>query len=248
MKDKPNEWVVISDLMSGVMAVVMLFLIVVSVKSAVDKVNMSSKLNELQSELKTKQEREQKLESLVAQYGGQLDEYDKSIRLNTEQQQKLVNMLDDLKQSFLSNQSRNLLTFSIDESKITLKDSIFSRGSACITNNARKVIPQLSKMISEFLSKFPQGRVYIEGHTDNVPVRTPVTDFDKYCTVYDDNYTLSAARAREARKLLLSNSNNSVQNRIVVAGFGSSNPLDNVDPSDAKNRRVEVRFVLDNNI
>ncbi len=27
MKDKPNEWVAISDLMSGVMAIVMLFLL-----------------------------------------------------------------------------------------------------------------------------------------------------------------------------------------------------------------------------
>ncbi|WP_180799790.1 OmpA/MotB family protein, partial [Vibrio parahaemolyticus] len=106
-------------------------------------------------------------------------------------------------------------------------------------------LPELNKAINVFLTKFPLGRVYIEGHTDNQPVKNPVLDFNKYCTVYDDNYTLSAARAREARKLLLSEHLDNNENRIVVAGFGSSNPIDIEDPSSAKNRRVEVRFVLD---
>ena len=30
--------------------------------------------------------------------------------------------------------------------------------------------------------------------TDNEPVSKPVTNFARYCTVYDDNYTFSAAR------------------------------------------------------
>jgi chemotaxis protein MotB len=38
--------------------------------------------------------------------------------------------------------------------------------------------------------------------TDNVPVGKPVTNFANF-VLYDDNYTLSAARAREARRLLI---------------------------------------------
>lgn len=75
-------------------------------------------------------------------------------------------------------------------------------------------------------------------------MKKPVTDIRRYCTVYDDNYTLSAARAREARKMLIEGLNGQNISRIVVAGFGSSNPIDTSDPSSAKNRRVEVRFVL----
>ncbi|MUK28867.1 OmpA family protein [Aliivibrio fischeri] len=245
MKDKPNEWVAISDLMSGVMAIVMLFFIVSSLKGAVDKVKMINEINEIKNQLIEKADREKKLEILVAQYGGQLSEYDQSIKLSAEQQQKLVEMLHNLEGSLSSDFNKNLIHFNIDEAKITLKDNVFSRGSACITNSAQDVVPGLNQMIEKFLKQFPLGRVYIEGHTDNLPVKYPVIDFKRFCTVYDDNYTLSAARARETRKLLLNDKNKESQNRIVVAGFGDSHPIDGIEPSDARNRRVEVRFVLD---
>jgi len=31
--------------------------------------------------------------------------------------------------------------------------------------------------------------------------------------------------------------------RVIVAGYGDSQPLPNIDPSDERNRRVEVQFV-----
>jgi chemotaxis protein MotB len=62
--------------------------------------------------------------------------------------------------------------------------------------------------------------------------------------VYDDNYTLSAARAREARKALIGNLDSDTARRIIVAGYGDSSPLAGIDPADARNRRVEVQLTI----
>ncbi|MEN9502435.1 MAG: hypothetical protein RI964_1720 [Pseudomonadota bacterium] len=87
--------------------------------------------------------------------------------------------------------------------------------------------------------------ILVEGHTDNAVVNAPVIDYKRFCTVYDDNFTLSAARAREARKFLLGTLDVDTARRIVVAGYGDSRPLPAIDPSDAKNRRVEVQFLME---
>ncbi|MNR27897.1 flagellar motor protein MotB [compost metagenome] len=84
----------------------------------------------------------------------------------------------------------------------------------------------------------------VEGHTDNVPVSRPVTDYARYCTVYDDNYTLSAARAREARKLLVLALDGQQSLRVIVAGYGDSRPKPGLNPASAENRRVEVQLVV----
>ncbi|GKW26153.1 hypothetical protein PEC311524_37470 [Pectobacterium carotovorum subsp. carotovorum] len=96
----------------------------------------------------------------------------------------------------------------------------------------------------QFLNEFTTGQVFIEGYTDNLPVTRPVTNFESFCTVYDDNFTLSAARAREARKFIVGDLTPAVARRVIVAGYGDSQPIPGVPPEDARQRRIEVRFVL----
>lgn len=210
MKDKPSEWVSISDLMAGVMAVVMLLLVI-------------SVLQKTYAELKHKQELEQ---------GG------------AAQQKRISEMLTDLKSSVDASGASNLISFDIADGKITLKENIFNVGSACITPSAAQTFKRLDKRIVSFLRENPNASVYVEGHTDNSIVKQPVLDFKEKCTVYDDNFTLSAARAREARKLLISNLSVEDARRVIVAGYGDSRPLDGADPSDGKNRRVEIQFAV----
>lgn len=210
MKDKPSEWVSISDLMAGVMAVVMLLLVM-------------SVLQKTYAELKHKQELEQ---------GG------------VAQQKRINEMLTDLKRSVDAQGASNLISFDIGNGKITLKENIFNVGSACITPSAVQAFKSLDKRIINFLRENPNAFVYVEGHTDNAIVKQPVTDFKEKCTVYDDNFTLSAARAREARKLIISNLDSTEAKRVIVAGYGDSRPLVGTDPSDGKNRRVEIQFVV----
>ncbi|MGT9846527.1 OmpA/MotB family protein, partial [Pseudomonas aeruginosa] len=65
---------------------------------------------------------------------------------------------------------------------------------------------------------------------------------DVYERLAGPNFTLSAARAREARKLLIQALNEEQAKRVIVAGYGDSHPLEGKDPGDARNRRVEIQL------
>lgn len=209
MQKKPSEWVSISDLMSGVMAIVMLLLVI-------------SVLQNTYAQIKHQQELE----------GGQ-----------QAQRQKMSKMLTDVKESLSKQNAESLVDLNIEQGKITLKDSVFAQGSACITPQAAKAFESIRQKTTQFLLDSPYAGIFVEGHTDSIPVGTPVTNYQQYCTVYDDNFTLSAARAREARKLLIGNLDVNAAKRVIVAGYGDSQPIAGIAPEDAKNRRVEIKFV-----
>lgn len=210
MKDKPNEWVSISDLMSGVMAVVMLLLVM-------------SVLQKTWSDIKHKQEMEQ---------GASV------------QKARVEEMLGSIKTTLDGTATEGLVVLDVNSQKITLRDGIFNRGSACIAPQASQALATIETQVVTFLTEFSRGQVYIEGYTDNLPVTRPVTNFEIFCTVYDDNFTLSAARAREARKFIVGDLAPALARRVIVAGYGDSQPIPGVAPEDARQRRIEVRFVL----
>ncbi|WP_130831881.1 OmpA/MotB family protein [[Erwinia] mediterraneensis] len=210
MKDKPNEWVSISDLMSGVMAVVMLLLVM-------------SVLQKTWSDIKHKQEMEHGINAQRARVG---------------------EMLGSIKTTLDGTANEGLVALDVNSQKITLRDGIFNRGSACIASRASQALTTIETQVVRFLNEFKSGQVYIEGYTDNLPVTRPVTNFESFCTVYDDNFTLSAARAREARKFIVGDLAQAFARRVIVAGYGDSQPIPGIAPEDARQRRIEVRFVL----
>lgn len=210
MKDKPNEWVSISDLMSGVMAVVMLLLVI-------------SVVQKTYTEMKHKQELEQ-------------GENAKRVKVAT--------MLTDLKNLLNQQGVSDLIDFNVSEARITLKDGAFEKGSACITPLAKDALERVEDKIIEHLKVSSNYSIFVDGHTDSDPVKMPVTNYEKYCTVYDDNYTLSAARAREARKLLINKLTDKEAKRVIVAGYGDSKPLEGISNKDPRNRRVEIQFII----
>jgi chemotaxis protein MotB len=210
MKDKPNEWVSIADLMAGVMAVVMLLLVM-------------SVLQKTYSDLKHQQELEQSTNS---------------------QRAKVNRMLVELKQSLAGTANEGLVAIDVNAQKFTLRDGVFDSGSACVTEQAKQAFISIEEKVSDFLTEFHNGKVYVEGHTDNVPVSRPVTNFEAFCTVYDDNFTLSAARAREARKLVVGTLSPATAKRVVVAGYGDSQPIPGMPPESAQQRRIEVLWVI----
>lgn len=210
MKEKPSEWIAISDLMAGVMAVMMLLLVLAIMQKGA-------------SELKYKQE----LESSKSQANDPLKEISKNIQA-----------------ILLDSKASNLIEMDLPHSRLTLRDSVFEKGSACLTEEARVAVESVQAQLENFLKDHQQSKILVEGYTDNLPVNNPVTDYKRFCTVYDDNYTLSAARAREARKAIVGKLDDSAARRIIVAGYGDSSPLPGLDPADAKNRRVEVQLTL----
>ena len=112
---------------------------------------------------------------------------------------------------------------------------LFDSGSSEIKPEGRDL---LNKVAGEIASQ-PFERIWVRGHTDNDPVTKPAT-VERFP---HGNVQLSAARAVEVAALL--SENGIPQNRLVVAGFGPSEPVAPNDQSDnkRKNRRVEI-FVL----
>lgn len=210
MKEKPNEWVSIADLMAGTMAVVMLLLVVAV----------------LQNQYAAMKRKEEIAQSAVTK------------------RQRVGMILADIKRSFDEHGASSLVSFDMEDNKMTLKDNVFARGSACVTAQAQTAFASVEPEIVRYLQQAQSGQIVVEGYTDNIPVQRPVIDYARFCTVYDDNYTLSAARAREARKLLTSGLDARAAGRVIVAGFGDSKPLPGVDPADPRNRRVEVSFSM----
>ncbi len=74
----------------------------------------------------------------------------------------------------------------------------------------------------------------VDGHTDNVPLAGTGR--------FRDNWELSSARATAVVKDLIANG--VPPNRLVAAGFGEYQPLDNADTPDARarNRRIELKL------
>lgn len=211
MKEKPSEWIAISDLMAGVMAVVMLMLVL-------------SVLQKSASEMLLKEE-------LAKAKGGSSN--------------PVTQMVQTLDTMLRSHNTMELLALDTHTNRLTLRDGVFERGSACLKAEAQSAVESIQQQLASFLQENPSARIFVEGYTDNIPVRSPVTDYQRFCTVYDDNFTLSAARAREARRYLIGSIDADAARRIVVAGYGESKPLPGLDPGDPRNRRVEVLFTIE---
>ena len=112
---------------------------------------------------------------------------------------------------------------------INIDDRIsFDSGYA---NLKKEVLPSLKK-IREILSQFPEYSIIVEGHTDNIPMKSQR---------FRDNWELSTERALAVLGYLLQDTNlNPV--RFSAAGYGEHRPLvsNATKENRALNRRVDI--------
>ena len=106
---------------------------------------------------------------------------------------------------------------------LTIGDVLFATGKADLSPDANRSVNKLA----DFLKKYPNRDVLIEGHTDSVG-----TD--------DYNLTLSRKRADSVKYKLMGNGVE--EGRITTVGYGEEFPLASNDTKagKAQNRRVEV--------
>ena len=116
--------------------------------------------------------------------------------------------------------------------RIRLIDGImFDLGQAILKPEALEILD----LIAHELNNYPDNDINIEGHTDNLPIRT---------AMYPSNLYLSSARAIAVAEYFI-NMKGISPFRVVPVGFGENRPLvDNDTPENrAKNRRVEINIV-----
>ncbi len=116
--------------------------------------------------------------------------------------------------------------------QISLKDSIlFPSGDVQVTERAREIFADIANILAGY-----DNPVQVEGHTDNVPVSSPL---------YPSNWELSAARAAAIVKIL--RQAGVEPERLAAVGYGEFQPIaeNNTPEGRAQNRRVALMIARD---
>ncbi|PGK51368.1 flagellar motor protein MotB [Priestia megaterium] len=111
---------------------------------------------------------------------------------------------------------------------ILTNEILFESGDAKVKPQMRSVLRNIALLIDSI-----PNEVSISGHTDNLPISTPL---------YPSNWELSAARAVSVLKETLKSDPNLKPNRLSAAGYGEHHPAasNNTEKGRQKNRRVEI--------
>ncbi len=107
-------------------------------------------------------------------------------------------------------------------------DILFPSGVAQLSPNAAGVIDQLAGV----LAPLPNA-IRVEGHTDNVPIRT---------AVFYSNWELSAARAGSVVRMLAAQGVG--PGRLAVVGLGEEHPIQTNDTAQGRNANRRVVVVI----
>lgn len=109
----------------------------------------------------------------------------------------------------------------------------FNSGQIVIDNSLMHTIKEV---VPHILST-PDYRVYVEGHTDDMPIKV---SSDKR---FIDNMELSYLRAKAVASILVENGIS--LDRISITGYGDTRPTtsNETDEGRIKNRRVEIKLV-----
>ena len=107
-------------------------------------------------------------------------------------------------------------------------DILFPSGVAQLSPNAAGVIDQLAGV----LAPLPNA-IRVEGHTDNVPIRT---------AVFYSNWELSAARAGSVVRMLAAQG--VAPGRLAVVGLGEEHPAQTNDTAQGRNANRRVVVVI----
>lgn len=113
---------------------------------------------------------------------------------------------------------------------------LFGSGSADLGEEGQEQLAKLGQTLTTIASEIPDDIDWVmrvDGHTDKVPIRN---------LKFASNWELSSARAISVVKFLIDQG--VPPNRLVAAGFGEYQPLDNRDDEIAyrRNRRIEFKI------
>lgn len=175
--------------------------------------NLTSQLNQRLRELGEREETIRQLQGVI-----------------NDQNQRVKSLLDNVKTA-LNGFSSDQLTVREEGGKVYVAMSdklLFESGKAIVNEQGKSALGKLA----EVLNKQTDIDVYIEGHTDNVPIKT---------AVFQDNWDLSVIRATSVVRILTETyAVNPLQ--IQPCGRGEFKPVDtNATPEGkTRNRRTEI--------
>lgn len=146
-------------------------------------------------------------------------------------QDSITQRLNDIVRNALLGFNSDELTVEVRNGKVYVSMSdklLFRSGSADVEQKGRQAI----RVLGDVLNKNEEIDVLVEGHTDNVPIRT---------ARFRDNWDLSVVRATSIVRILTDEHSIS-PNRVTASGKGEFMPRASNDTADGRalNRRTEI--------
>lgn len=166
-------------------------------------------------------------------------------KMTISEQERRLNKLQEVidSQAEITNRLRTsianaLMNYKADELSVYLKDGnvyvslaenlLFKSGSDVVDPKGKKAL----KSLADVLNSSQDFSVVIEGHTDNVPIKT---------SRFHDNWSLSTARATAIVRILTDDYGFDSE-RITASGKSQFHPIESNDTAKGKaaNRRTEI--------
>lgn len=170
-------------------------------------------LDQLTAQLKAKEARVAELENLISQ------------------KDAAVNLLKKNIEDALLGFDKSELSIHIKDGKIYVSLSeklLFKSGSTEVDKKGKEALGKLSKV----LEKQNDITIVVEGHTDNIPIKT---------AAIKDNWDLSVLRATSIVRILTEENNVDIK-KVLPAGKSEYSPVADNETKEgrAKNRRTEI--------
>tara|TARA_R110002124_G_scaffold282274_2_gene457300 strand:+ start:12368 stop:12961 length:594 start_codon:yes stop_codon:yes gene_type:complete len=152
----------------------------------------------------------------------------------------LAEVKKDLEEQLASEREAGLVDITLGREGIKLffnSSSFYESGEANLLPTGQRIIDKVTLAMNEL--GYYKFKVDVEGHTDNVPINTPI---------YPSNWELSVARASEVVKYFIKEGIE--PERIKASGYADTKPLvphvdeqgNDIAENRALNRRIVVRI------
>lgn len=211
--------------------------------------------NERDSLLRTQQDLQKRYSNLINDNLSQIDQFNKVLKAKSDElasKEKLLGererAIEDMNRALARQDSiaqrlnavlRNaMLGFNADELMVEIKNGkvyvsmsdklLFKSGSSAVEEKGIEAL----RLLADVLGKNPDIDILVEGHTDNIPIRT---------SVYKDNWDLSVARATSIVRIL-STDYKIAPTRMTASGKGEYSPRADNQTAEGRalNRRTEI--------
>jgi flagellar motor protein MotB len=180
------------------------------------------KMNSMQQDLTERQKKVQELRT-------ELDKEEAQRRALMEAHEQARTELAQLR-SDLGSENVSVSRNDSGEVKMTiLSDLLFDSGQASLTSDGQQILSRAAERVRE---EYPNARIEVRGHTDNVPIR-----YSKW----KSNWELSCHRALAVVHLLIEKQGFDPK-RIRAVGMADTRPVADNDSAEGrkKNRRAEI--------
>jgi len=211
--------------------------------------------NERDSLLRTQQDLQKRYSKLINDNLSQIDQFNKVLKAKSdelaskemllgereraiEEMNRALARQDSIAQRLNTVLRNAMLGFNADELMVEIKNGkvyvsmsdklLFKSGSSAVEEKGIEAL----RLLADVLGKNPDIDILVEGHTDNVPIRT---------SVYKDNWDLSVARATSIVRIL-STDYKIAPTRMTASGKGEYSPRADNQTAEGRalNRRTEI--------